>query len=140
MNNRPRWFTVVAVIALLWNLAGVFAIFANLSLSAEQIAGLPKDQQALHAARPSWSVAGSVLAVIAGSAGCIFLLLRKRWALWAFYASLVGIVLQDIGLFVIAAAVQSPGTAVVAMQAMVLLIAVALLLLTRKAVAQSWLA
>ena len=140
MNKAPRWFTVVAVVALLWNLAGLFAIFANLSLSAEQIAGLPTDQQALHSARPGWSVAGSALAVIAGSAGCIFLLMRRRWALWAFYASLVGIVLQDIGLFVIAAAVQSPGTAVAVMQAVVLLIAIALLLLARKAVAQSWLA
>lgn len=140
MNKPPRWFTVVAVVALLWNLIGLVAVLGDLSLSAEQLAALPQDQQALHAARPLWSVAGSVLAVAAGTLGCVFLLLRKRWAVAAFVASLVGIVLQDAGLFIVAAAVQSPGTVAAVMQGVVLLIALGLLLLSRKAAAQSWLA
>lgn len=140
MNKPPRWFTVVPVVALLWNLIGLVAVLGDLSLSAEQLAALPQDQQALHAARPLWSVAGSVLAVAAGTLGCIFLLLRKRWAVAAFVASLVGIVLQDVGLFIVAAAVQSPGTVAAVMQGVVLLIALGLLLLSRKAAAKSWLA
>lgn len=140
MTKPPRWFTAVAVAALLWNLAGLLAIFGDLSLSSAQLASLPPEQQALHAARPLWSVAGSVLAVAAGTLGCILLLLRKRWAVWAFVASLVGIVLQDIGLFIVAAAVQSPGTVAAVMQGLVLLIAVGLLALARKATAQAWLA
>lgn len=139
LNKAPRWFVVMAALALLWNLAGLLAVLANLGLSAEQIAALPADQQALHASRPAWSIAGSVVAVVAGTAGCVWLLVRRRWALWAFGLSLAGLVLQDIGLFAIAAKVQAPGAAVVAMQAAVFLIAVALLLVARRAAQRGWL-
>ena len=139
LNKAPLWFVVAAALALLWNLAGLFAVLANLGLSAEQVAALPADQQALHTSRPAWSIAGSVVAVVAGTAGCVLLLVRRRWALAAFVLSLAGLVLQDIGLFAIAAKVQAPGTVVVVMQAAVFLIAVALLLLARQARGRGWL-
>ena len=139
MNKPPTWFTVVAIVALLWNIVGLIAVGADMSLSAADIAALPKEQQALHAARPSWSVAGSLLAVVAGTIGCALLLLRKRWAVGAFALSLVGIVLQDIGLFGIAGASQSLGPVVVGMQSMVAAIGVGLLLLSRKGISAAWL-
>lgn len=80
MNKPPLWFFVVAVIALLWNAAGLMAVVADLRLSAADIAALSPDQQAMYAARPGWSVVGSVLAVGAGTLGCLLLLLRKRQA------------------------------------------------------------
>ena len=139
MNKPPAWFTVVAVVALLWNFVGLIAVGMDMSLSPSDIAALPADQQALHAARPGWSIAGSALAVVAGTLGCLFLLLKRRWALWAFALSLLGIVLQDIGLFGIAGASQSLGSAVVGMQALVAFIAVCLLMLSRKAIGSEWL-
>lgn len=54
MNKPPPWFAVLAVLALLWNLAGLFAVVADLKLSAAEIAALPLDQQALYRARPGW--------------------------------------------------------------------------------------
>lgn len=139
MDKPPVWFTPVAVLALLWNLAGLMAIGADLSLSASDIAALSQEQQALHAARPGWSVAGSVLAVLGGTLGCVFLLLKRRWALWAFSASLVGVVLQDLGMFGAAGAAPSLGPAVVGMQTAVAVIAVALVLLSRRALRAHWL-
>lgn len=139
MNKPPAWFTVVAVVALLWNLAGLIAVGADMSLSASDIAALPEAQRALHAARPGWSVLGSGLAVVAGTLGCVFLLLKRRWAFWAFAASLAGIVVQDLGLFGTAGAAQVLGPAVVGMQAMVAVIAVSLLVLSRKAITSAWL-
>ena len=139
MNKPPTWFTVVAVIALLWNLLGLFAVGADISLSAADIAALPSEQQALHAARPGWSIAGSAIAVVMGTSGCVLLLLRKKWSIYAFALSLVGIVLQDLGLFGAAGSAQSLGPVVVGMQAMVAVIALALLLLSRKALASAWL-
>lgn len=139
MDKPPRWFTVVAVVALLWNLAGLMAIAADLSLSPADVAALPKEQQAMHAARPGWSVVGSAVAVGAGTLGCIALLLRRRWALALFVASLVGIVAQDIGLFVVAGAVQPPGPVPMVMQGLVFVIAVALAVLARRGTARGWL-
>ncbi len=139
MNKPPLWFTVLAVLALLWNLAGLFAVVADLRLSAPDIAALPLDQQALYSARPGWSVVASVVAVVGGTLGCIGLLLRRRWALPALAASLVGVVVQDIGIFVVAGAASVAGVVPVVLQAVVFAIAVGLLLMARRAVARSWL-
>ncbi len=132
MTSAPKWFSFVSILALLWNLMGVLGVGADLMTD---VAALPADQQALHAARPGWSVLGSVLAVGAGTLGCIALLLRQRWALWAFVLSLVGVVLQDIGLL----SSPSPiGTTPLVLQVLVLLIAVGLIALARTAVRNGW--
>ncbi len=139
MNRPPRWFTVLAVLALLWNLAGLFAVVADLRLSAADIAALPLDQQALYRARPGWSVVASVVAVVGGTLGCVGLLLRRRWAVPALAASLVGVVVQDIGIFVVAGAASVAGPVPVVLQSVVFAIAVGLLMLARRAGARSWL-
>ena len=139
MNKPPPWFAVLAVLALLWNLAGLFAVVADLKLSAAEIAALPLDQQALYRARPGWSVVASVVAVVGGTLGCIGLLLRRRWAVPALAASLVGVLVQDIGIFVVAGAASVAGPVPVVLQSVVFAIAVGLLLLARRAGARSWL-
>ena len=66
--------------------------------------------------------------------------LRRRWATPLLIASLVGVVVQDINLFVLNGSVVNaavPGAAI--MQGLVLLIAIGLVLLARKAAAQGWL-
>lgn len=138
MIKPPLWFTLVATLALLWNIAGLLAIGADLSLTATDIAALSPQQQAIYAARPGWSIVGSVVAVSTGTWGCVLLLMKRRLAFWAFTASLGGLIAQDVGLFVVVAAVQPPDDAAMAMQATVAIVAVALLLLTRKAIAASW--
>jgi hypothetical protein len=140
MNKPPIWFFVVAVIALLWNAAGLMAVVADLRLSAADIAALSPDQQAMYAARPGWSVVGSVLAVGAGALGCVLLLLRKRLAAAVFALSLVGVVVQDIGIFVVAGAGKGGDPVPFVLQGLVLVIAVGLLLLARRAQGRSWLA
>lgn len=135
----PIWFVVVAVAALLWNTAGLVAVVADLRLSAADIAALAPDQQALYAARPGWSVIGSVVATVAGTLGCLLLLLRKRLAGLVFLLSLVGVVVQDVGLFVMAAAAKMSSPAPFMLQGVVLVVAVGLLFLARRAAAKRWL-
>ncbi len=139
MTKPPFWFTIVVFIALLWNLAGLFAVVADLRLSAADIAALPPEQQALYAARPIWSIVASVVAVVGGALGCLGLLLRKRWALPLLYASLMGIVLQDIGIFAVAGAAKSANMVAFGLQGLVLLVAIGLIFLGRRARDRSWL-
>jgi hypothetical protein len=127
------WFTVLAAVALLWNLAGLFAVVADLRLSAADIAALPAEQQALYAARPFWSVVASVVAVGGGTLGCLGLLLRRRWSLLLLYASLTGIVIQDVWIFLIAGAAKSGGPVPFVLQGVVLLVAIGLIALARRA-------
>lgn len=138
-NKPPSWFYVVAVVALLWNAAGLMAVIADLQMSAADIAALPPDQQALYAARPGWSVVGSVVAVVGGTLGSLLLLLRKSLAVLMFGLSLAGIVVQDFGMFVVAGAMQGDPVPIV-LQGLVLVIAIGLLFLARRARANAWLA
>lgn len=137
MQQPPKWFMPVAVVALLWNFMGCAAYLSDVMLKPEDIAKMTEAQQALYAARPAWSVAATALAVWLGAAGSLGLILRKRWATPLFIVSLVGVIGQDVSM-AMAAAAGSLNTVAIVLQSLVLAIAVALLLLSRKAAAQGW--
>jgi hypothetical protein len=139
MNRPPVWFTVVVVVALLWNVLGLLAVLADLRLSAADIAALPAPQQALYNARPAWSVVASVVAVVGGTLGCLALLLRKRASLVLLYASLLGVVLQDVGIFVVAGAGRLANPVAFVLQGLVLAISIGLVVLARHAAGKAWL-
>ena len=139
MNKAPKWFLALAVVALLWNLLGCLAFFADLQLSPQDIAKLSPEQQTLYNARAAWALAATALAVFGGTIGCIGLLLRKKWAFIVLLLSLVGIVVQDFGLFVLVNGAALAGAVAVVLQALVLAIAVGLVWLSRRAIARGWL-
>jgi len=80
VSARPKWYTPVAVVALLWNLIGVTAYLFDVTMSPEAIARLTPAQRALYEARPLWFVTAYAIAVWSGTAGALGLVLRKRWA------------------------------------------------------------
>jgi hypothetical protein len=131
MTKPPFWFKLLAVVALLWNIAGLLAVAADMSQSPADIATLPLDQQALYVGRPMWSVAASAVAVLGGTIGSIGLLLRKGWAQALFWLSLLGVVFQDIGIYVAAGAAKSSSAVPWVLQGLVLLIAIGLIVLSR---------
>jgi len=139
VKKPPLWFTALVVIALLWNLIGLVAVLADLRLTATDIAALPPQQQAMYAARPVWSIGASVIAVVGGTLGCLGLLVRKHWALWVLYVSVVGVVIQAIGIFLIAGAASAPMVVPLILQGVVFLVAVGLVILARTAVKRAWL-
>ena len=136
MTQPPKWYLPVTIIALLWNLMGCAAYVMDMMMSPAAIAALPEAQRAMYEARPAWAVAAYATAVWAGAAGSLGLVLRKTWAMPLLLASLVALVIQDIGLFGMSGA-SADATAVV-LQAMVMLIAIGLVLLGRKAAAHDW--
>jgi len=91
----------------------------------------------LYNSRPAWAVAATAVAVWGGAAGCIGLILRKRWSARLLEISLAGVIVQDIGLFILSGV--NPGSFVMAMQGVVLLIAIGLAVLSRKAITNHWL-
>lgn len=137
MGKAPKWFTAAAIVALLWNLLGCAAFYADLRLTPEDVAKLSTAQQAMYASRPAWSVAATGVAVIAGALGCIGLILRKRWSFALLVLSLVGVVAQDVSLFAMSGAVAD--TTALVLQGLVFVVAVALVLLARRATGNGWL-
>ena len=138
MNTVPKWFTPVAVLALLWNLLGCFMIAMDAMMPPDAVAALPADQQAIHAARAPWMVIGSIVAVAAGALGSLGLVLKRRWATPLLILSVLGLVVQDLGFVLIARTLPIP-TAGWIMQGLVLVIAILLVVMAHKAARHGWL-
>jgi predicted tellurium resistance membrane protein TerC len=127
-----------AVAALVWNLMGCAAYLADVMLSPDDIAAMSAAQQAAYAARPGWAVAATAIAVWGGAAGSLGLILRKRWAAPVLLASVLGLVAQDLALFVLTEAGSLAGPTPMILQALVFVIAVALVVLSRRATSEGW--
>ena len=136
MEKAPKWYLPVSILALLWNLIGCAAYLSDVMLTAEDIAAMDAAQRAPYESRPGWAVGATAVAVWGGAAGSIGLIARKRWAALLLELSLAGVIVQDIGLFLLSGV--NPGTAVLAMQGFVLLVAIGLVVLSRKAIARRW--
>ena len=140
MTPVPSWFKPVVIVALLWNLIGCVAYLSDVTISPEAVAQMSPAQQALYNSRPAWAVSATAIGVWGGALGCIGLFLRKRWALPLLVASLAGVVVQDLALFVLSNAAAMAGAAAYVLQGLVLVIAIALVQLARNTRARGWLA
>lgn len=139
MEAAPRWFKPVAIAALLWNLLGCFAYLSDVMVTPEDVAKMSAAQQALYASRPAWALGATALAVWGGALGCVGLIVRKRWSRPLLLVSLAGVIVQDTALFGLTAAVSQAGPAVLVLQGLVVVIAVALVFLGRRADVEGWL-
>ena len=94
-SPAPVWLRIVAVLALLWNLYGVYAYL--------QTGGaLPGGDPAMMAeARPAWVTAAFAVAVFAGALGSLGRLLLKRWAKLLLLLSLLCVLAEDVWQFVL---------------------------------------
>ena len=139
MNKAPGWFLPTAIVALLWNLLGCMAYLSDVRLTPDDIARMSQAQQALYHSRPMWAISATAIAVWGGAAGCLALILRRRWAQPLLIASLLGVIVQDYGLFVLSGGGAQASPAVVILQGLVLLVAIALVMMARKGIAYGWL-
>ena len=110
-TTAPASLRVVGWLALLWNLVGVAMFFLQTSLTAEQVAAMPPDRQLVYEAMPDWLTVAYAVAVFGGVIGAVGLLLRRRWAVWAFAASLLAVVLQMGGVYAFTPAWEVSGAA-----------------------------
>lgn len=139
MNATPKWYLPVSILALLWNLFGCGAYLKDVLLTPADIAQMSAQMQELYSARPAWAVGATAIGVWGGALGCLGLILRRSWAVPLLVASLAGVIVQDLALFVLSpAAGRVPAPAYV-LQGLVLVVAVALVLFARRAKAQGWL-
>jgi len=135
----PVWFWIVSALALVWNLMGVGAYIAQVTMTPEKIVETYGQTQAdLMAAQPAWYTAVFALAVFGGALGCLGLLLRKRWALWLLLLSLICVIIQNI-YFAMSGVFDYVHGGQWVMTIMIPVIAVLLVLLARKGIANGWL-
>jgi len=139
MATVAKWFYPVLILALLWNLMGLFVFWTDLNMTPEQIAAMPAAMQEVYQSRPLWSVLATAAAVIGGTLGTVLLLLRLPLAMPLLVVSLLGVVLQDVSFALDPAARALIDLTVIILQGLVLLIAVGLWYLARVAGQRGWL-
>ena len=96
-SHRPPLFWIVAVLAVLWNLFGLFSFYYHLTATPETVATWPAEQQTIFAAMPRWLFVPFAIATLGGLVGSIGLLLRRRWAVPVLALSLLAIFVQFAG-------------------------------------------
>lgn len=138
-QKPPLWFWIVSAVMLLWNGLGVMVYIQDATLSSAALQAMPDAERALRLSRPAWATAAFAVAVFGGTAGCLLLLLRHRFALPVLVLSLLGVVVQMTHAFLIADSIAVYGPGSLIMPAMVLAGALFLVWFARRARRRGWL-
>lgn len=92
----PIHLWIVGVLSLLWNAMGAFDYLATHLRLDFYMSQFTQEQLAYFYNYPSWAVAGWAFGVWGALAGSIGLLLRRRWAVWAFAVSIAGMIVTSL--------------------------------------------
>ena len=135
--KTPVHVWIVGVLALLWNGIGAYDYLMTRMRNADYAREMMPavDPQAMFAwvdAFPIWAQSGWALGVWGGLLGAVLLLVRSRWAVTVFAASLIGAVL-GLGYQIVAAPplAGAEGPMTDAMPFVIILIALGLFLYAR---------
>ncbi|HEY9220410.1 MAG TPA: hypothetical protein VIO43_02405 [Lutibacter sp.] len=130
-------FWIISVAALLWNIMGVAAYLGQAYMTKEVLKALPEGEQEYYNNLPAWVTAVFATAVFAGLFGCLGLLLRKKWATILFIVSLIAVIAQLIYNMFIQKFIELSGEKII-WPIVVLIIAILLVFLSRKAGKEGW--
>ena len=128
IGKVPGWLRIVAALALLWNLIGIWSYLGS-------VGAVPSMGAADGSEMPAWATAAFAIAVFAGAIGSLGLLLLKRWASPLLILSLIAILAMDVWAFVL----RPGGTPDVVMPIIVTGIGILLVWLASTASKRSWL-
>ena len=88
-------FWIISILALLWNLIGIFAYLGQSFMTENAIQSLSQSEQNYLSNLPAWVTAAFASAVFAGLFGAVGLLIRKKIALPLFVFSLITLIIQQ---------------------------------------------
>jgi hypothetical protein len=130
-RRTPVHLWIVGVLALLWNAMGAFDYLATQLKLDFYMSQFTEQQLAYFYGFPAWAVAGWAFGVWGGLAGAIGLLLRRRWAVWAFAVSFAGMVVSTIFTLVLSNGAEVMGSEGAVFSAVIGVVAVFLLVYAR---------
>jgi hypothetical protein len=91
-GRTPVHLWIVGILALLWSAMGCFDYLMTVTANQTYLGKMPADQIAYMNALPTWLTAMWALGVWGGLLGSLLLLMRSRYAVWAYGLSLIGAV------------------------------------------------
>ena len=138
-GKPPTSFWIIAGVALVWYLIGIMIYYMQVSASPEDLAQYYNEAELdFITSTPSWATSAYAIAVTAGVLACVFLILRKAWALPMFIISLAGVFVQDIYAFLIADGIGVWGMKGTILPFIVFVIGIGLIFYSRSAKDKHW--
>jgi len=113
-NKAPLHLWIVGAVTLLWNAVGALDYVATQLRIERYMSQFTPEQLEYFHGFPAWAVAAWAFGVWGSLLGSLFLLLRKRWAVWLFGIAIAGLAVTTLHNFVLTdgAAVMGPKAAV----------------------------
>ena len=136
--RAPGWFRVVAVLAILWNLFGVYIYLEHVGV-VPPMKAMSAEELALAASVPAWVIGAFAIAVFGTLLGCIGLVLAKAWARALLILALVAVLVQMGWVLFVSDARAIHGNEAFVMPAIVTVIGLLLVWLADKGVKRGWL-
>lgn len=137
--NMPRYFIVIAIVLLLWNLMGLAAFAMQYTADLTELAKSDPVTAQAFAAMPAWVWIAYAIAVGAGTLGAVLLLMKKAAAASLFLLSLIAVVVQFGYTFLGTDLLALKGPSVIAFPAFIMVMAVVQLLYARHLVGKAML-
>ena len=133
----PAWFRIMAVLALIWNLIGVYFYLVHV----DAIAGpaMSEADEALASSMPAWVTAAFAIGVFAGAFGCLGLVVLKRWATPLLWLSLIALIVEHGWYLLISGAPATLGSSSIPLPVTILVVAALLVWLAYAGVRRGWL-
>lgn len=143
MTTTPKpntAFWIIAVLALLWNIIGVYMWLYEYFLMTDEIRdSLPPEQVEIMANAPAWNMYLYGLAVITGLLASLLLLMRKKSAVGVFMLSLIAVLALQLYWMFAMDIVEKMGPSSLIMPLIVIAIAIFEYFYSKGAVKNGWL-
>ena len=140
LTNKPNTlFWVVAIIALLWNIIGLFQFIAATFMQDLIAEGISQQELDLMNNVPSWYTAFFGLSTIAGFLACVTMLLKNKITVVLFLLSLIGVLVSQ-GYWILGTdSIEVIGIQAVIMPLIVLIISIFLYFYSKSCAEKGWL-
>ena len=139
-RTPPPWFRIVAVLFLLWGVAGIFAFYSQVTMGPAALAALDDDDRRFYASLPVWFNWIYGIATWGGVLGSVALLLGRRGAAGLYAASLLAVAIQFGWVFAATDLVARKGAAAtVPFPLLIFAVALWQLAVARQGIARGWL-
>jgi hypothetical protein len=130
-SRTPAHLWIVGVVSLLWNAMGAFDYLATQLRLESYMSQFSEEQLAYFYEFPAWAVSGWAFGVWGALAGSILLLMRRRWAVWAFAVSLAGMAASSLYTLALSEGAAMMGTGEWIFTAVIWIFAILLLVYAR---------
>ena len=140
LTNKPKVvFWIIAVVAMIWNLMGVYQFLLSTVLKDRLVSISSAEELELFSNLPTWYFIAFGISVFSGVLGCIMLLTRGKLAVPLFLISLLGVLIGQ-GYWAFGTNVQDVmGVEAIVMPIIVVIISIFLYLYSKSCAKKGWL-